>query len=207
MMWWREDKPEEISPPPGDVAERLSRLAIFSAAHSDDIKSLAEASQQAGYPGGRTIIREGRIPSHLYVVLRGDLEVWSTGDKGEEQRLVNTLGEGDHFGEVGILEGMPSTATVKTVGPTLVLRVSATAFLEVLAGSPAITAALIESIGGAMARSHPAYQLAAQAAASGLTPAQVVNQVQELLLTLEGKPKTDLIASLRDILQGAQDQS
>ena len=207
MMWWREDKPEEIGPPPGDVAERLSRLAIFAAADTDDINSLAEASQQAGYLGGRTIIREGRIPSHLYVVLRGDLEVWSTGDKGEEQRLVNTLGEGDHFGEVGLLEGMPSTATVKTVGPTSVLRVSATAFLEVLAGSPAITAALIESIGGAMARSHPAYQLAAQAAASGLTPAQVVNQVQELLATLEGKPKEDLIASLKVIVRDAQDRS
>ena len=207
MMWWREDKPEEIGPPPGDVVERLSRLAIFSAADADDIAALAEASQQAGYLGGRTIIREGRIPSHLYVVLRGDLEVWSTGDKGEEQRLVNTLGEGDHFGEVGLLEGMPSTATVKTVGPTSVLRVSATAFLEVLAGSPAITAALIESIGGAMARSHPAYQLAAQAAASGLTPVQVTNQVQELLMTLEGKPKSDLIASLKAIVQDAQDRS
>src|SRR3989337_1477315 len=104
-MWWRANKPDEVGPAPVGVEERLSGLPLFAAAETE----------LARYAAGREVIREGRIPSHLFVALEGDLEVWSTGDAGGDPRLVNTLGAGDQFGEVGLLEGMPRHATGKTV--------------------------------------------------------------------------------------------
>ena len=185
----------------------MASLPIFAAAESSAIRHLAAATELARYAADRRVIREGLIPSHLFVCIEGELEVWSTGDVGGEPRLVNTMGAGDHFGEVGLLEGMPSTATVKTVTPCSLLRVSATAFLEVLARSPAVTAALIESVGGSMARSHPAYELAAETAAIHLTPGQVVSEATELLQSLDGQARRDLIRSLEGALRDAQEGS
>ncbi|MCA1703969.1 MAG: cyclic nucleotide-binding domain-containing protein, partial [Actinobacteria bacterium] len=186
--------------PPRDVEDRLSQVPIFKSAERTDIQRLAAGTQLASYAADRKVIREGRIPSHLYIVTAGDLEVWTSGDQGGEQRKVNTLGPGDHFGEVGLFEGMPSTATVLTVTPVSLLRVSATAFLEVVGRSPAIRSALIESVGGALTRSHPTYQLAAQSAASELTPVQVLKETRDLLQSLDGPQRADLIDSLRKIL-------
>lgn len=206
-MWWRANKPDEVGPPPSGVEKRLASLPIFAAADPSEIHHLAAGTELARYAADRQVIREGRIPSHLFVAIEGDLEVWSTGDTGGEPRLVNTMGAGDHFGEVGLLEGMPSTATVKTVTPCSLLRVSATAFLEVLARSPAITAALIESVGGSMARSHPAYELAAETAATHLTPGQVVSEAAALLRSLDGEARRDLIRSLKEALKDAEEGS
>ena len=206
-MWWRANKPDEVGPAPHGVEERLASLPIFAAAESSAIRHLVAGTEFARYAADRQVIREGRIPSHLFVCIEGDLEVWSTGDVGGEPRLVNTMGAGDHFGEVGLLEGMPSTATVKTVTPCSLLRVSATAFLEVLARSPAITAALIESVGGAMARSHPAYELATETAAIHMTPGQIVSEVAELLRSLDGDARRDLVRSLKEALRDADEGS
>ena len=206
-MWWRANKPDEVGPAPLGVEERLASLPIFAAAESSAIRDLAAATELARYAADRQVIREGRIPSHLFVCIEGELEVWSTGDVGDEPRLVNTMGAGDHFGEVGLLEGMPSTATVKTVTPCSLLRVSATAFLEVLSRSPAVTAALIQSVGGSMARSHPAYELAAATAVIHLTPGQVVSEATELLQSLDGDARRDLIRSLEGALKDAEEGS
>jgi CRP-like cAMP-binding protein len=133
--------------------------------------------------------------------------VWSTGDEGVDPKLVNTLGAGDHFGEVGLLEGMPSTATVRTVSPTSLLRVSATAFLEIAASSPRVLAGLIERVGGALARSHPAYQPAAEAAVSDQSPAQLLHAIDERLRSLSGQSRSELISALKKVIEEAERSS
>lgn len=200
-MWWREERPEGVGPPPADVKERLSGLPIFATASLEEIERLAGVAQEARFSAGRRVIREGRIPSHLYVVLAGELEVWTTGDRGDAEELVNTLGPGDHFGEVGLIEGMPSTATVKTVGPCTLLRLSAPVFLEVAAASPGVNAAIIRSVGGAMARSHPSYQPAVETAPVALSPTSVLEQIEGLLPTLEGSDRDSFIDDLRRLIE------
>jgi len=203
-MWWGADKPDEIGLAPNNVEDILSRLPIFSEAGSVDLGRLAAGSQEARYAAGRRVIREGRIPSHLYVVLSGDLEVWSTGDEGLEPRLINSLAAGDHFGEVGLLEGMPSTATVKTATAASLLRVSATAFLETLTHSPAITSALIERVGGTLARSHPTYQMAAETSPNVQTQAGILQAIDEFLGTLDEKGRADFVREIRSHLDDVE---
>lgn len=199
-MWWGRDRPESVGPPPRAVAEQLAGLQLFAQATEEEIERLATSTQEARYADGRRVIREGRIPSHLYVVVSGELEVWSTGDRGDTEMLVNTLGPGDHFGEVGLIEGMPSTATVKTVGPCRLLRISAVAFLEVAAGSPGVNAAIVRSIGGAMGRTHPSYQPAVETTPVRPNPKLVVEQVDALLGSLQGAEREAFLEKLRTVV-------
>jgi len=202
-MWgtWREDRPDSVGPPPNDAAARLSALNLFAGADGGDVVRMASASQEARYSAGSRVIREGWLPSYLYVVLSGDLDVWSTGDEGGEPRMVNTLGPGDHFGEIGLTEGMPSTATVTTSGPCNLLRVPAVAFLEVAGSSTAVQTALSKSVGGAMARTHPTYRPAADAASAGVDPGAVVEQTRALLASLDGPEREAFIRSIKEAVE------
>ncbi len=143
------------------TVELLGALTIFKDASVDELTALASAAEERRYPSGTDVIREGRIPTHLYAVRWGSLEVWSTGESGEA-RKINALTEGDHFGEIGLIEGMPSTATVRTSSDSTLVRVPAADFLRVLSDAPYLMQPLLKRVAGGLARSHPSYRLAAE---------------------------------------------
>ena len=57
----------------------------------------------------------------MYVVLGGEVKVFTTGKEGENIHLA-TLGEGDFFGEISVLTGRPRTATITASAATDLLR-------------------------------------------------------------------------------------
>ncbi|XP_046489030.1 cyclic nucleotide-binding domain-containing protein 2 [Neodiprion pinetum] len=66
----------------------------------------------------RVLVRQGHMPQMLYYIVRGEVKVSKiaednvTGDRIE--RVMETLGPGDMFGEVAILHAIPRSATVVT---------------------------------------------------------------------------------------------
>jgi cytochrome P450/CRP-like cAMP-binding protein len=69
------------------------------------------------YPAGATIIREGDPADRFYLLTKGQVEVVKE-QAGAEPRLVATLSAGEYFGEIGILQGVPRTATVRACSPS-----------------------------------------------------------------------------------------
>jgi CRP-like cAMP-binding protein len=61
---------------------------------------------------GATIIRQGDAARSFYVVVRGAVDVVNHHPSGYDI-LIGTLGPGEYFGEVGLLQGRPRTATVR----------------------------------------------------------------------------------------------
>jgi cAMP-dependent protein kinase regulator len=57
----------------------------------------------------------------LYLLLRGQCQAFHRHPDGREQAL-RTLKEGDVFGEIALLLGLPATATVRSDTPCLLLR-------------------------------------------------------------------------------------
>jgi CRP-like cAMP-binding protein len=64
------------------------------------------------YPAGATIIREGDIADRFYMLAKGEVEVVKEHPVAEPKRVA-TLSAGEYFGEIGILQGVPRTATVR----------------------------------------------------------------------------------------------
>ena len=54
-----------------------------------------------------------------------------------EERELAALGPGDYFGEVGLIQHVPRTATVTATSPSRLLRVPGEAFLEALSSGVA----------------------------------------------------------------------
>ncbi len=82
------------------------------------------------------VIAQGSPGEGLFVVLAGEVEVVRDGG------VASTLGPGDVFGEMSLLDGVPAIATVRTVRRTSLLRLPASELLPVLARYPAVRAHL-----------------------------------------------------------------
>jgi cytochrome P450/CRP-like cAMP-binding protein len=57
---------------------------------------------------GSTIVRQGEPADRFYMIVRGEVEVVN-GRAGGQEFVLCTLGEGDYFGEIGLLQGRPAT--------------------------------------------------------------------------------------------------
>jgi hypothetical protein len=91
----------------------LRTVSIFGGLPEAALERLARAATEERVRQGTVVVREGDPTDDFFVIASGTLEVISPGEAGGGTRVVNTLTKGDYFGEIGLLERMPRTATVK----------------------------------------------------------------------------------------------
>ena len=133
--------------------EALGRLGIFAEASRPVLERLARTAVESSVPAGTTLISEGEEPDAFYVLLDGEMGVRSRGE-GVEEVALPTMVDGAWFGEIGLLQRIPRTATVSAARDSRVLRISGEDFLESLSDAPASTA-LLEGARSRLARTHP----------------------------------------------------
>lgn len=161
---------------------------------------------------GEEVIREGRLPTYLFIVRSGRLDVVSSGERGSEARKVNELGPGDCFGEVGLLEGMPSTATVRASTSCDLYRIHGADFLRMVAMSETMSEAMLERVAGRLETTHPSYRpaVAAGVAAAfkslgfGALEAEQLEAALRSLAGLEPDRRRAILAALADGIRGPQ---
>ena len=103
------------------AAERRAPTAVESSVFElDEIlpevgsESLIEAASKAKrrhYQQGAVVFREGSPADALYIISDGKADVVKEGPEGE-QTVLARLGAGDYFGEIGLLQDRPRTATI-----------------------------------------------------------------------------------------------
>jgi CRP-like cAMP-binding protein len=92
-------------------------------------------SHEAG--AGTDIIREGNDGRGLFLVLQGEVDVHKRGADGSETTLA-TLRAGDVFGEMALIRGGKTTATVTAARPSTVLFLAREYVERMVSGIPAI---------------------------------------------------------------------
>ncbi|HZA60130.1 MAG TPA: cyclic nucleotide-binding domain-containing protein [Actinomycetota bacterium] len=124
-----------------DVApEILRRSGVFSALSVDQLHALTDAASVTEHPAGESLTEEGALGYRFHLILEGKVVVER---RGEE---VATNGPGDFIGEIGLLGGGPSTATVRCVEPTRCLTLRREEFWEALEREPAIALRILEVV-------------------------------------------------------------
>jgi len=105
-----------------------------------DLAALSEAgavAEDRWYDDGDVIITQGDRADGFYILQQGTVEVLSDHAAGSAF-VVATMDALDYFGEIGLLEGRPRTASVRAVGTVRTLFLERTAF-EVLLGDSEAT--------------------------------------------------------------------
>ena len=97
------------------------------------------------YKDGDTIVEEGMESREMYIVQCGEVKVVKKGVGSD--RVVATLKEGDIFGEMGILDTKPRSATIKAVGEARVLMIDRKKFLELVTTDPSFALRILSQMG------------------------------------------------------------
>ena len=88
--------------------ETLKRVPLFAGLSPKEREKVARWADTVDLPAGKHLLDEGRLPHEFFVIVDGEVEVLH-----EEQRLA-TLGPGDFFGEIALIEHGRRTASVVT---------------------------------------------------------------------------------------------
>jgi len=105
------------------VVDTILALAPpFNALSPQDRKRLVERFSRQEVDPGTVVIREGALPSFLYLIKSGRAEVFI--EEGGKEVTVGHLAAGDIFGEISLLLGRNHTASVRTVTRTELLMAS-----------------------------------------------------------------------------------
>jgi ABC-type lipoprotein export system ATPase subunit len=93
------------------VTQALPNLGV------DQMTWVARQLQRATYEPGTTIVHQGEMADRFYIITRGEVEIYLTHPDGQEI-VVDRLGSGKYFGEIGLLHGGTRTATVRAAPET-----------------------------------------------------------------------------------------
>lgn len=110
--------------------DHLAEVPLFAGASKRDLQKIAKASDQVDVAAGRVLVDEGRPGHEFFLILEGSATV----KRGT--RKVATLGPGDYFGELSLLDRGPRTATVTADTDMNVLVLGQREFLTVLDDVP-----------------------------------------------------------------------
>ncbi|MBA2309753.1 MAG: cyclic nucleotide-binding domain-containing protein [Pseudonocardiales bacterium] len=133
----------------------LEGLGIFAAASRPILERLASVAVPAAFAAGTAIVAEGEESDALYVLTGGQVQVSARGEVEGAPRVPRTMIAPAYFGEIGVLERIPRTATVAAEGSVQTLRIDGEALREALTASPA-SSSLMENARSRLAVTHPA---------------------------------------------------
>ncbi|TMV50924.1 ATP-binding cassette domain-containing protein [Paenibacillus mesophilus] len=120
--------------------DRLAKLPFFEGIELPLLRDIATLFSTETCQEGDAIVREGEEGNKFYIIVRGKFEIRKKLPEGEKQ--VAVLQDGDHFGEIALLKGIPRTATVRAMGPSVLLSVRREAFHRLTAEYPQMLSTL-----------------------------------------------------------------
>jgi CRP-like cAMP-binding protein len=129
----------------------LRRTRLFAELREDTLRALADRSVERSYPRHGRLFYQGDPGSGLYVLASGLVKVVVTSENGEEMVLV-TLGPGDAFGELSIVDGGPRSASAEALEPTVALVITREVLLDLATRDSGLTEALLRTLGALLRR-------------------------------------------------------
>ncbi len=130
---------------PGESVELLARVPLFSELSREELERISRVSVPRSFPAGVRVFHEGDHSDACYLVRRGDLRVTREHPDGRAIALA-TLGPGDIFGELAMLDGEARSASVETLADSELLALPAADVRRLLADHPGISVKLIAAL-------------------------------------------------------------
>ena len=111
-----------------DLKAFLVATPFFGGLSDASLALLISMMIERGFDAGATVVAEGEQGRSMYVVHSGELVVSKLGESGCAVRLAS-LGPGDFFGEMTLIEAQNRSATVVTESPTVLYEPNTRCFI------------------------------------------------------------------------------
>ncbi len=91
--------------------DHLAQVPLFSACSKKDLQLVAKRAEDVKVDAGKQLVSEGDAGTEFFVIIDGNATVKRHGQK------VASLGPGQFFGDLALLDKAPRNATVTADGP------------------------------------------------------------------------------------------
>jgi CRP-like cAMP-binding protein len=127
-------------------AELLARAPLLDGVDPEGIDMIAQRVVEVEFPQGAVIARQGDVGTGFFMVASGSVRVIRDGE------TIATIGPGDFFGELSVLDGQPRVAQVVADEPTVCLALATWDFEAVVREEPAVALAIMRGLAGRLRR-------------------------------------------------------
>jgi len=141
-------RPAHFAPEVAHVAD----LPVFAGLSPARIEQALRRLQPRDVAAGETIILEGDPADRFYIAVAGRFAVSQAIGPGHDDKLLREMGLDDVFGEIGLLAGVPRTATVTATTDGRLLALDGPEFLELVGPGSGLSSRLLDFHRGAAAQ-------------------------------------------------------
>ncbi len=142
--------------PAGSTADvrvnRLADLPLFAGVPAAALEAVAVRLASVRVAAGEVVIRQGDDPDRFYLIEEGSFDVTQLAQPqaaAAAAEHLRTMGPGEVFGEIGLLRGVPRTATVTAATDASLLALDGADFLELVNAGPLVRPRLLDLRRGA----------------------------------------------------------
>lgn len=118
----------------------LSKIWLFSTSSAKDLRTIKRALEEVTVPPGRMLTEQGTIGREFFLIVKGQASV------RRNNRKVATLGPGQYFGEMALLDRRPRSASVISETDMTLLVLGQRQFNGVLDAVPALSRKMLAAM-------------------------------------------------------------
>ena len=120
--------------------ELLAGAPLLAGVDAEGLAHIAERTIEVAFGPGDVIARQGEVGTGFFLVASGQVRVVRDG------RTLATLGPGDFFGELSVLDQRPRVAQVVADAPTICLALASWDFDAVVMDQPRVALAILRGL-------------------------------------------------------------
>lgn len=124
------------------TVDLLARVPLFKDLPRKTLQRLERIAVSRAFKKGEDIVKEGDRGAGFFLITSGKVEILKGGSQ------LNTLGPGDFFGEMALLDNHPRVATVRALEDTACIAMSRWDFVAELRSNPDIALEMLEVLSG-----------------------------------------------------------
>ena len=119
-----------------DMLAQLRAVPLFAGLKDKQLRDVLERTREVEHAGGE-IVEEGQKGVGFHLILDGTVTVLQGGE------VRRTLGAGDYFGEISLIDGKPRSATIRPEGVVRTLSLAAWNFAPLIENNPTMAHELL----------------------------------------------------------------
>jgi CRP/FNR family cyclic AMP-dependent transcriptional regulator len=123
----------------------LKAVPLFTSFPEDQLRMLTTVVTRRSLPRSTTVMASGDPTDSLYIVLSGRLKVMMSDAEGKEV-ILSILTAGEFFGEMGLIDDAPRSASVVSIEPCELLSIAKRDFKKCLAENFEMTQAVMRGL-------------------------------------------------------------
>lgn len=171
----------------GEITDQFVASALPQLA-SEELAQVSSKLEPIKFRAGETIIKQGDPADHFYILVKGQVDIILQHASGAKV-MIGQLSAGQYFGEIGLLENKPRSATVKATSDSdvIVMQLDSDSFTDVITRSEMTHEDILHSM-----RRRVMQQYLSQ-----ILPGLSTSQLDDILLAVEiteYQPETMIVA-------------